>query len=136
MSYTRALGLARALNNSGLQARLGWWNCFVVVPIVPDIFSQPKTHSGRSSFDGEELGPRLGLFRRLMNARFRGVQIQSLPSNSSQAILNKQRLRRPSSPHFTIYQPQLTWISSIANRFTGVSLSVCEYTTFATIFYL
>jgi len=57
----------------------------------------------------------------------RGVQIQSLPPSSSRAILNKQRLRRPSSPHFTIYQPQLTWLSSIANRFTGVGLSVLMY---------
>lgn len=40
-------------------------------------------------------------------------------------ILNTQRLARPSSPHFTIYQPQLTWIGSIANRITGVGLSVC-----------
>jgi len=90
MSYTRALGLARALNNSGLRARLAQ-NTFR--PIA---------------------------FRR-------GVQIQSLPPSSSQNILNKQRLRRPSSPHFTIYQPQLTWVSSIANRFTGVGLSVLMY---------
>ncbi|KAF9790321.1 hypothetical protein BJ322DRAFT_998807, partial [Thelephora terrestris] len=60
----------------------------------------------------------------------RGVQIQSLPPSSSQAILNKQRLLRPSSPHFTIYQPQLTWISSIANRFAGVGLSVLMYSYF------
>jgi hypothetical protein len=40
-------------------------------------------------------------------------------------ILNKQRLLRPSSPHFTIYQPQLTWLGSIFNRVTGVALSTC-----------
>jgi len=57
----------------------------------------------------------------------RGVQIQSLPASSSEAILNRQRLLRPSSPHFTIYQPQLTWYSSIANRVTGISLSVLLY---------
>jgi succinate dehydrogenase (ubiquinone) cytochrome b560 subunit len=39
------------------------------------------------------------------------------------ALLNAQRLRRPSSPHFTIYQPQYTWLLSIANRFTGAGLS-------------
>jgi hypothetical protein len=38
--------------------------------------------------------------------------------------LNTQRLARPSSPHFTIYQPQLTWIASIANRVTGAGLSL------------
>ena len=51
----------------------------------------------------------------------------SLPSSAAAEILDKQRLRRPSSPHFTIYQPQLTWIASIANRVTGAGLSVCEY---------
>lgn len=53
------------------------------------------------------------------------IQIQSLPSSASTEILNKQRLKRPNSPHFTIYQPQLTWIGSIANRVTGAGLSVC-----------
>ncbi|TFY62182.1 hypothetical protein EVJ58_g4030 [Rhodofomes roseus] len=42
-------------------------------------------------------------------------------------ILNTQRLKRPSSPHFTIYQPQLTWLGSIANRMTGSALSVLLY---------
>ena len=55
------------------------------------------------------------------------VQIQSLPSSANIDILNKQRLKRPSSPHFTIYQPQLTWIASIANRVTGAGLSVCAF---------
>ncbi|KAK9718099.1 hypothetical protein K7432_005759 [Basidiobolus ranarum] len=34
---------------------------------------------------------------------------------------------RPISPHFTIYQPQITWYGSIIHRITGVG--------FATIFY-
>jgi len=78
----------------------------------------------------------LGLRTHLAQSTFRpvafrrGIQIQSLPPSSSQAILNKQRLRRPSSPHFTIYQPQLTWVSSIANRFSGVGLSVLMYSYF------
>ncbi|KAF9520570.1 hypothetical protein BS47DRAFT_1481326 [Hydnum rufescens UP504] len=53
----------------------------------------------------------------------RHIQIESIPA-SSQEILDRQRLRRPSSPHFTIYQPQLTWIGSIAHRISGVGLSV------------
>jgi len=57
----------------------------------------------------------------------RGVQTESLPPSASLEILNKQRLNRPSSPHFTIYQPQLTWLSSIANRFTGGALSALLY---------
>ncbi|KAJ7918541.1 SDHC, cytochrome b subunit of succinate dehydrogenase [Mycena leptocephala] len=57
----------------------------------------------------------------------RAVQTESLPPSASVDILNKQRLLRPSSPHFTIYQPQLTWIASIANRGTGGALSALLY---------
>ncbi|CAL1715853.1 unnamed protein product [Somion occarium] len=57
----------------------------------------------------------------------RTVQTQSLRPSAEEIILNQQRLKRPSSPHFTIYQPQLTWISSIANRVTGAGLSVLLY---------
>ncbi|CCL99380.1 uncharacterized protein FIBRA_01398 [Fibroporia radiculosa] len=57
----------------------------------------------------------------------RTIQTQSLPPSSSQEILNAQRLKRPSSPHFTIYQFQLTWLGSIANRMTGAALSVLLY---------
>ncbi|OBZ72150.1 Succinate dehydrogenase cytochrome B subunit, mitochondrial [Grifola frondosa] len=57
----------------------------------------------------------------------RTIQTTSLPPSASQEILNQQRLRRPSSPHFTIYQPQLTWLSSIANRVTGSGLGVLLY---------
>ena len=58
------------------------------------------------------------------------IQTESLPPSAAQTILNQQRLRRPSSPHFTIYQPQLTWLSSIANRVTGSGLSGCSYLIF------
>ncbi|KAG5652756.1 hypothetical protein H0H81_003843 [Sphagnurus paluster] len=57
----------------------------------------------------------------------RTVQTTSYPASKATEILNQQRLRRPSSPHFTIYQPQLTWIPSIFNRITGVGLSVLLY---------
>ncbi|KAI9456789.1 succinate dehydrogenase cytochrome b560 subunit [Russula earlei] len=57
----------------------------------------------------------------------RHVQTNSLKPEEAIAILNTQRLARPSSPHFTIYQPQLTWIASIANRITGAGLSVLLY---------
>ncbi|KAK0210791.1 SDHC, cytochrome b subunit of succinate dehydrogenase [Desarmillaria ectypa] len=56
----------------------------------------------------------------------RNVQIQSLPPTASVEILNKQRLKRPNSP-FHIYQPQLTSVTSIANRITGASLSALLY---------
>ncbi|KAH9848432.1 succinate dehydrogenase cytochrome b560 subunit [Lenzites betulinus] len=57
----------------------------------------------------------------------RMIQTESLTPQAEERILNDQRLRRPSSPHFTIYQPQLTWIASIANRVTGAGLSVLLY---------
>ncbi|KAK7043887.1 cytochrome b subunit of succinate dehydrogenase, Sdh3p [Paramarasmius palmivorus] len=57
----------------------------------------------------------------------RAVQTQSLKPDAAIEILNKQRLHRPSSPHFTIYQPQLTWLGSIFNRATGAALSVLLY---------
>jgi len=57
----------------------------------------------------------------------RAIQTESISPSASTEILNQQRLKRPSSPHFTIYQPQLTWVGSIANRVTGASLSVLLY---------
>ncbi|KAF9230322.1 SDHC, cytochrome b subunit of succinate dehydrogenase [Melanogaster broomeanus] len=57
----------------------------------------------------------------------RGVQTQSLPPAAADEILNTQRLKRPSSPHLTIYQPQLTAILSIGNRIAGAALSVLLY---------
>ncbi|PWY97141.1 cytochrome b560 subunit of succinate dehydrogenase [Testicularia cyperi] len=46
-------------------------------------------------------------------------------------LLNQHRAQRPTSPHFTIYQPQYTWILSILNRITGTGLSVLLYGYFA-----
>ncbi|RDB26134.1 Succinate dehydrogenase cytochrome B subunit, mitochondrial [Hypsizygus marmoreus] len=57
----------------------------------------------------------------------RAVQTTSVTPTDAVEILNKQRLLRPSSPHFTIYQPQLTWLASIFNRVTGGALSVLLY---------
>ncbi|KAL4948149.1 hypothetical protein BDW69DRAFT_97996 [Aspergillus filifer] len=38
-------------------------------------------------------------------------------------ILAEQRLRRPVSPHITIYRPQITWYMSGLHRITGLLLS-------------
>ncbi|KAF8510788.1 succinate dehydrogenase cytochrome b560 subunit [Gautieria morchelliformis] len=97
MMSTRALGLTSALRNRAFTSRTATL----------------------------ELGPLLTSVTALVCCRT--IQIQSLPSSASQEILNSQRLRRPSSPHFTIYQPQLTWLGSIANRITGSALSVLLY---------
>ncbi|KAF8880220.1 succinate dehydrogenase cytochrome b560 subunit [Gymnopilus junonius] len=65
------------------------------------------------------------VLRNTLGKRF--IQIETITPSTEQNILNQQRLKRPSSPHFTIYQPQLTWVASIANRITGVGLSVLLY---------
>ncbi|KAF8071487.1 hypothetical protein FPV67DRAFT_1481381 [Lyophyllum atratum] len=57
----------------------------------------------------------------------RSIQTTKLPESATMDILNKQRQLRPSSPHFTIYEPQLTWLGSIANRVTGAGLGVLLY---------
>lgn len=44
-----------------------------------------------------------------------------------QQILNAQRAVRPISPHFTIYQPQITWYMSFVHRLTGSGLAVVLY---------
>jgi len=67
-----------------------------------------------------------GFLLRSMNGK-RYLQTETLSTSGQQDLLNSQRLKRPSSPHMTIYQPQLSWIGSIANRFTGVGLSILLY---------
>ncbi|KAF2860030.1 mitochondrial succinate dehydrogenase subunit C [Piedraia hortae CBS 480.64] len=42
-------------------------------------------------------------------------------------ILVQQRVKRPVSPHLSIYRPQVTWILSALNRITGVALSGSLY---------
>jgi succinate dehydrogenase (ubiquinone) cytochrome b560 subunit len=45
------------------------------------------------------------------------------PSSAPNAILAAQRLRRPVSPHLSIYKPQITWYGSALNRITASLLS-------------
>jgi hypothetical protein len=42
--------------------------------------------------------------------------------NAESNMLRLQRKNRPSSPHLTIYQPQLTWFMSSAHRITGCAM--------------
>ncbi|EST04591.1 Succinate dehydrogenase/Fumarate reductase, transmembrane subunit [Kalmanozyma brasiliensis GHG001] len=59
------------------------------------------------------------------------AQTTKLSQQQNLDLLNQQRALRPSSPHFTIYQPQITWYLSIINRITGTGLSVLMYAYFA-----
>ncbi|KAL0639996.1 hypothetical protein Q9L58_000824 [Maublancomyces gigas] len=59
------------------------------------------------------------------------LQTRSAATNTSEnvtqdqaySILVAQRKLRPVSPHLSIYQPQLTWYGSAANRVTGAAIS-------------
>ncbi|SNX85731.1 related to SDH3 - cytochrome b560 subunit of respiratory complex II [Melanopsichium pennsylvanicum] len=59
------------------------------------------------------------------------AQTTKLSQQQNLELLNQQRAQRPSSPHFTIYQPQITWYLSIINRITGSGLSVLMYAYFS-----
>lgn len=48
--------------------------------------------------------------------------------------LAQQRLKRPVSPYFSIYKPQITWVVSITTRITGIALSGGLY-LFATAYF-
>ncbi|RSH87253.1 cytochrome b subunit of succinate dehydrogenase, Sdh3p [Saitozyma podzolica] len=63
----------------------------------------------------------------LMLAQRRLVSTQHVKPTEEIHILNEQRLKRPTSPHLTIYQPQLTWYMSGLTRITGVPLSFALY---------
>ncbi|CUS09077.1 unnamed protein product [Tuber aestivum] len=60
-----------------------------------------------------------------------GEPIPNVSPDDACAILVAQRKQRPISPHLSIYQPQLTWYGSAANRITGSVLSVGAYGFFA-----
>ncbi|PVF97227.1 cytochrome b560 subunit of succinate dehydrogenase [Serendipita vermifera] len=57
----------------------------------------------------------------------REIKTESIKPEEARTILDRQRLNRPSSPHFMIYEPQITWYGSIIHRMTGVGLSVGLY---------
>ncbi|KAK4058466.1 cytochrome b subunit of succinate dehydrogenase, Sdh3p [Microbotryomycetes sp. JL221] len=67
-----------------------------------------------------------GLLRPATLVPARAVSTQTMSEAQNLELLNKQRSLRPNSP-WHIYQPQLTSVSSIANRVTGAGLSVGFY---------
>ncbi|PWW73139.1 cytochrome b560 subunit of succinate dehydrogenase [Tuber magnatum] len=68
-------------------------------------------------------------FRRTTTSASAFTQIVS--PDDAHSILVARRKQRPISPHLSIYQPQLTWYGSAANRITGSVLSVGAYGFFA-----
>ncbi|CAZ80166.1 unnamed protein product [Tuber melanosporum] len=75
--------------------------------------------------------------RSLVASQFRPIatsisaSTQNFSPDGAHSILVAQRKQRPISPHLGIYQPQLTWCGSAANRITGSILSVGAYGFFA-----
>lgn len=57
----------------------------------------------------------------------RSLQTITTTHEREQEILVAQRKNRPSSPHLTIYQPQLTWYLSSLHRVSGVLLAGAFY---------
>lgn len=53
----------------------------------------------------------------------RSLNTVTTTHDREQEILVQQRKNRPTSPHLTIYQPQLTWYLSSLHRVTGVLLA-------------
>ncbi|KAI5854300.1 hypothetical protein BZA05DRAFT_393803 [Tricharina praecox] len=51
----------------------------------------------------------------------------STTATEAHSLLVQQRLLRPIAPHLSIYQPQLTWYMSSANRISGVMLAGTVY---------
>lgn len=69
----------------------------------------------------------------------RGFKTVVTSAEAEDKILVEQRKNRPSSPHLTIYQPQLTWYMSTVHRVSGIILAAgfygitCSY-AFASLF--
>jgi len=77
---------------------------------------------------------RLGLAQPLSITQMRPVATQKLTPTDASAILAKQRLNRPVSPHLDVYDKQQTWFGgSIWMRITGSAFSGSLY-VFATAY--
>ncbi|KAK4157173.1 hypothetical protein C8A00DRAFT_11946 [Chaetomidium leptoderma] len=77
---------------------------------------------------------KLGLAQSLSTTQIRPVATQKLTPADGAALLAKQRLQRPVSPHLDVYDKQQTWFGgSIWMRITGSAFSGSLY-VFATAY--
>jgi len=67
------------------------------------------------------------LLSRAYNQTRTAATTSSTSASEAHSLLVQQRLARPIAPHLSIYQPQLTWYMSSANRLTGVLLAGTVY---------
>lgn len=63
----------------------------------------------------------------IFRSGLRSVSTLKVSNDQEQELLNKQRVKRPMSPHLTIYEPQLTAILSSFHRLTGVAMGFTFY---------
>ncbi|KAJ4306635.1 cytochrome b subunit of succinate dehydrogenase, Sdh3p [Collariella sp. IMI 366227] len=71
---------------------------------------------------------KFGLAQPLSTTQTRPVATQHLTATEARALLDKQRLARPVSPHLDIYDKQQTWFGgSIWTRITGSAMSGTFY---------
>ncbi|KAJ5792099.1 Succinate dehydrogenase cytochrome b556 subunit [Penicillium pulvis] len=79
----------------------------------------------QSSARSVQVGPGLtGLTQRFASPRILNLRYSShnKPHDATLLVV-EQRLRRPVSPHLSIYRPQITWVPSMLTRLTGIALS-------------
>ncbi|KAF8536414.1 mitochondrial succinate dehydrogenase subunit C [Trichophaea hybrida] len=62
-----------------------------------------------------------------IQTRSTATSTSNTTSAEAYSLLVAQRKARPIAPHLSIYQPQLTWYMSSANRVTGVMLAGSVY---------
>jgi len=55
--------------------------------------------------------------------QIRPVATQKITDADAYQILVSQRRHRPTSPHLSIYRPQITWYASVTHRITGCIVS-------------
>lgn len=60
-------------------------------------------------------------FSRLASTNFNDLDART-PTLDIDPFKKSARLNRPTSPHLTIYQPQLTWYMSAFNRITAAAI--------------
>lgn len=67
----------------------------------------------------------VGISRQLTTTSRTRAQFEVIKDDST--LLAQQRLRRPVSPHLTIYRWQITWIPSTLMRISGVAMGGVMY---------
>ncbi|CAB3360663.1 Hypothetical predicted protein [Cloeon dipterum] len=71
-----------------------------------------------------------GAFGGVMGSQIRNVVLRSQPAavKTAEDFFEKnERLKRPMSPHLTIYKPQITSMLSISHRITGIAVTGYVY---------